>query len=312
MGFDELTIRQRWRRAIAWTVLSAFGTTVGLHGLEADTGGVVAIAQTAGELCPSPALSRVVSHSVQAGETLDSIAAAYNLLPVTLMAMNPATQGGTLATGMTLRIPPFNGVEVSVSSGQTWQDLATTYRVRADVLFEVNGCPETMPTRVFVPGVSWLLDAESTAATATPAADADPLSAYPLAEEGVIVANYGWQTAPNQDELVFSSGITLEAPLGTAVVAAGSGTVAYVGNEPGLGTLIVINHDQGFQTRYAQVKAPVVSAGDRVQAGQAIATTTPFSVEEATAMLYFEVRTNSALGWVARDPGDYIPALAVR
>jgi murein DD-endopeptidase MepM/ murein hydrolase activator NlpD len=271
--------------------------------------GRFAIAQASSELCPRPALSRVQSHQVKAGETIDGIAAAYNLLPITLLAMNSDLPTGALAPGTTLTIPPFNGVEVQVSSGQTWQDIATAYQVRADVLFEVNGCPETIPNRIFVPGVSWLLESATTNSTDT----GDPLAHYPLAEPGRIIRYYGWQPDPNQDELVFNSGITLETTPDTTVLAAGAGTVAYVGEDPTLGTLIVINHNQGFQTRYASIVTPTVSLGESVSVGQPIAVSAPPSAEDGTtAEVYFEVRTNSALGWVARNPGDYLPELAVR
>lgn len=259
-------------------------------------------------LCPAPALSRVQSHSVSAGETLESIAAAYTLLPVTVIAMNPAIQSTPLVPGLTLRIPPFNGIEVNVPAGQTWQDLATTYRIRADILFEVNGCPAAVPTRIFVPGVNWLLatDAPATANASTE----DPLTGYPLSTAASIVSNFGWQPHPERDELVFRSGITLQGDEGATVLAVGDGTVAFMGDDDDLGTLIVINHAAGFQTRYASITDPQVQTGDTIRAGQAIATAVTSA--EAAAVLYFEVRTNSALGWVARDPGDYLPDLAVR
>ena len=299
------TIPQRWR----WRLALGMGA-LGAWAIALPSLPPAAIAQTAPSLCPPPALTRVITHSVAAGETVESIAAAYNLLPVTILAMNPAVPSAP-PVGTALRIPPFNGVEVTVRAGQTWQDLATAYRTRADVLFEVNGCPATLPSRIFVPGVSWLLDAQTPAETsATQAADTDPLSSYPLSVEGVMVGNYGWRTDAAGNELVFSSGVTLEVPLPATVQAAGSGTVAYVGVEAGLGLLIVINHEQGLQTRYAQVVDPTVKAGDRVRAGQAIAL--PVARTDDTAGLYFEVRTNSALGWVARDPGDYLPELAIR
>jgi murein DD-endopeptidase MepM/ murein hydrolase activator NlpD len=225
-----------------------------------------------------------------------------------VLALNPAVQNNTLNPGTQLRIPPFNGIEVTVAPGKTWQDLATQYRVRADVLFEINGCPDTLPSRIFVPGVSGLL--EGTPSPATTAADTDPLTGYPLSEPGTIVANYGWQSHPDRDELVFSGGITLAATPGVTVQAAGTGTVAYVGQQEGFGTLIVVNHAQGFQTRYGRITNPQVSPGDTVRTNQTLATAAP--IAEDTAHLYFEVRQNSSLGWVARDPGDFIPDLAVK
>jgi hypothetical protein len=56
------------------------------------------------------------------------------------MGMNSAVVNGRVVPGQTLRIPPFNGIEVTVSGGSTWADVAATYQVRADVLFEINGC----------------------------------------------------------------------------------------------------------------------------------------------------------------------------
>lgn len=302
MRANQLSQTQLWRRRLVAAALGSLGLLAAWN-IASPT------AHSADSLCPEPALQRLVTHAVQSGETLESIAAEYGLLPVTLLALNPRVSNGALPAGTVLQIPPFNGAAVAVPAGQTWQDLAATYGARADVLFEVNGCPSQMPSQAFIPGVRWLIEG-SPSTTATANVTSGPLSTYPLAAEGQVIANYGWQTDPDLDELVFSSGITIETTLETAVVAAGSGTVAYVGSDPTLGTLIVVNHQQGLQTRYAQVMQPQVQTGDRVQAGQSLAIATPYT--EDSSILYFEVRTNSSLGWVARDPGRYIPALAVR
>ena len=302
MRANQLSPTQLWRQRLV-------AAAVGGLGLLAAWSIASPTAHSAESLCPEPALQRLVTHTVQSGETLESIAAEYGLLPITLLALNPRVSNGTLPPGTALQIPPFNGAAVAVPAGQTWQDLAATYGARADVLFEVNGCPSQMPSQAFIPGVRWLIEG-SPSTTATANSTSGPLSTYPLAAEGQVIANYGWQTDPDLGELVFSSGITIETALDTAVVAAGSGTVAYVGSDPTLGTLIVVNHQQGLQTRYAQVMQPQVQTGDRVQIGQSLAIATPYT--EDSSILYFEVRTNSSLGWVARDPGDYIPELAVR
>jgi murein DD-endopeptidase MepM/ murein hydrolase activator NlpD len=253
-----------------------------------------------------PALERVQPHRVASGETLAAIAAAYDLLPATLLAMNPTTQNG-VEPGQTLRIPPFNGTEVQGTAGRTWTELATLYQVRADVLFEINGCLSTPPDRLFVPGVSAFT---SGVRAESPTAIAHPLTTYPLGATLPLVMGYGWQPHPTEARLVFNSGVTLAATQPVTVQAAGAGTVAYAGPHEGLGLLVVINHDQGFQTRYGQVGDVQVAAGDRVAAGGAIARLVPTA--ETPAYLYFEVRTNSDLGWVARNPGDYLPELAVR
>ena len=263
-------------------------------------------------LCPAPALSRVQTVTAQSGDTLDSLALRYNVLPATVLGMNPALQVNPVAAGMSVRIPPFNGIEVTVARGQTWADLAAAYGIRADVLFEVNGCPSQMPNRAFIPGVNWFpgVTAPRPAAPEPTAPRLrSPLSRYPLAEPAALVLNFGWQPHPEFEQLVFNSGVGIEAAESAAVLAAGAGTIAYVGPQEGLGTMVIINHADGFQTRYAQVSSVQVAVGDRIQAGQAIAWV---AANPTPPFLYFEVRTNSALGWVARNPGDYIPALAIR
>lgn len=268
-------------------------------------------AASSAALCPEPALSRVQTHTAAAGETLESIAADYGLLAPTLVGFNPETAAGNLPPGIELKIPPFNGIAVSVPEGSTWQDLANAYQVRADVLFEVNGCPQSVPERIFVPGVTWFSEVDEPAAEGD--TTSDPLDGYPLAEPATITRSFGWRSDAELNELVFSSGIVLETLPATTVLAVGAGTVAYAGSHEDLGALVVINHAQGFQTRYANLGDITVSVGDRVDVGRAIATVAEADAPETDgSFLYFEVRTNSDLGWIARDPGRYIPELAIR
>lgn len=251
------------------------------------------------DLCPPPVLDRMEQYPVQEGDTLDSIAAQYSLLPATLMGFNPQLMNGTVTPGMTLVIPPYNGIRVNAPSGTSWQDLSERYNVRADVLFEANGCAE-VPSVVFIPGINW-----SPGGGTTLAAQAQELSGYPLPAIAPILRLYGWQPEPGQAALEFHSGIDLDTPVGTAVLSVGSGTVAFAGEQGSYGNLVVINHQQGLQTRYAQLATTSVTQGDTVEAGQAIGTAGN-SGDAYAPHLHFEVRANSNLGWVAQDPSLYL------
>ncbi|PSN17264.1 peptidase [filamentous cyanobacterium CCP5] len=251
--------------------------------------------------CPVPALSRMRTHQVRAGETIDEIARQYNLLPTTLTVMNGGLAGG-IRSGQTLTIPPFNGRVVAPNPGLTWEEAAATYNSRADVLFEINGCRATVPERIFVPGVFW----QPTPTVSVPTDH--PLQTYPLAAPGNIIAAYGWQPNAARQELVFNTGVTLAAESGSAVLAAGEGTVAFAGQDRVYGRLVVVNHAQGLQTRYANLNMLAVKVGDRVQAGATLGTLSPGS----GAFLQFEVRLNSDQGWVAQDPQRYLSDLGVR
>ncbi len=102
-------------------------------------------------------------------------------------------------------------------------------------------------------------------------------------------------------------GSDLAAPIGTSVLAAGDGTVAFAGNQGAYGKLIVINHSEGLQSRYAQLGSIKVKVGQAVKKGQAIATVgTTGTPSSKQPHLHFEVRSRSNLGWVAQNPEPYL------
>ncbi len=252
--------------------------------------------------CPA-ALDQMRNHTVTSGDTLDSVASTYRLSPSTLTRFNPGV-GSRLSAGSTLVIPPFNGRVVSAAAGETWQSLAKQYGSRADLLFEVNGCVADMPSRIFIPTVP---DIAGATASSSQASRAQTL-VYPLAEFATIVRGYGWQPHPTRDELVFNSGIAFNITQPNEVLATTQGTVAFAGEQEGYGQLVVINHQQGLQTRYANLSNVSVSVGQSVETGAIVGTVGGGS--EPT-FLYFEVRTNSADGWIAQDPGKYVPDLGL-
>ncbi len=300
-------------------VISGLGVGMpDLGAIQASSG--YATAQTSETLCPIPALSRLTRHRVVSGETLVSLAQRYNLIPATLMGLNPVLRGGTAPVGAEILVPPYNGVRVNVPQGSTWRDLAQAYRIRADVIFEANGCQQ-VPHVAFIPGVNWsptASTAPAAPASATATTPSSVLRTYPLPAIASVIKGYGWQLDPASQAVVFSSGVDLSVAAGTAVLAAGEGTIAFAGSQGGYGNLVVINHPQGLQTRYAQLGSFTVQVGQAVRAGDRIGTTgsTPNSTTGSTTgiqtpHLQFEIRTNSTLGWVAQDPSAYFRTMRV-
>ncbi|NJM96879.1 MAG: M23 family metallopeptidase [Phormidesmis sp. RL_2_1] len=247
--------------------------------------------------CPA-ALTQMQNHRVVAGETLTSVATAYRLSPITLNRFNPGLSE-QLSPGTELLIPPFNGMAVAVATGESWQSLAERYGTRADLLFEINGCVTDVPNRIFVPG--GLTPVTSRAST-------DQLAGYPLASSADIALSYGWQPHPTRDELVFNSGIAFAITTPTDVLSVEGGTVAFAGSREGYGQMVVINHERGLQTRYINLSDISVTVGQTVTASTKMGRVGG----ETPTFLYFEVRSNSASGWVAEDPGRYLPSLDLR
>ena len=77
-------------------------------------------------------------------------------------------------------------------------------------------------------------------------------------------------------------GVDLAAELGTQVCAASAGTVLDVRDDDLMGTTVIISHDDGCDTVYANLQAtPTVETGDYVTAGQVIGSVGRTALSEA-------------------------------
>jgi murein DD-endopeptidase MepM/ murein hydrolase activator NlpD len=84
---------------------------------------------------------------------------------------------------------------------------------------------------------------------------------------GHIIAGFG-----RQPDGVQNDGIDVAVPVGTPIRAAGSGVVAYAGNElRGYGNLVLIRQNDGYVTAYAHASQILVQRGETVKRGQVIA-----------------------------------------
>lgn len=249
-------------------------------------------------VCPTPVLSRLKRHRLEAGETLESIARQYNLIPATLLGMNPILQQRPATLGTEIVIPPYNGIPVEIPPGRSWQEVVKAYNARPDVVFEVNGC-QTQPTALFLPGVNW-------SPKGPPVPALSLLSGYPLPQPTTMQMGYGWQLNPVLGRVVFHSGLDLIATVGTPVLSVGAGKIAFAGEREGYGKLVVVNHSSGKQTRYAHLDQIEVKVGQAVNLGDILGTVgTTGQPDSHEPHLHFEIRYTSDLGWVAEDPNPY-------
>jgi murein DD-endopeptidase MepM/ murein hydrolase activator NlpD len=118
---------------------------------------------------------------------------------------------------------------------------------------------------------------------------------------GPVLVRYGPGANGTQND-----GINIAAALGTPVLAASDGVVAYAGNElRGFGNLILLKHADGWTTAYAHCESISVKRGDRVKRGQPIARVgATGAVSEP--QLHFELRR----GTRALDPQSYLPPVS--
>lgn len=100
-----------------------------------------------------------------------------------------------------------------------------------------------------------------------------------------------------------SEGINIALPEGTPVKAAEGGVVAYAGSElKGYGNLVLIRHENGWVSAYANNGELTVKRGDKVSRGQTVAKSGQ-SGNVSTPQLHFELRKGST-------PVDPMPHLA--
>ena len=209
-----------------------------------------------------------------------------------------------------------SGAVHHVRAGETLWRIARTYEVPVDELLRANGLAD--PTQLaagselFVPGAARELpvppaEASPSAArigpgrrhppSAIPRAGGRPLDpavqgeplAWPAA--GVLISGFGSRDGDQHE------GIDLACPEGTAILAADDGVVLFSGEQRGYGKLVLLAHGRDLVTVYAHNAANLVSAGDRVSRGEAIARVG--RTGNATGPhLHFEVRVGSR----PRDP----------
>ena len=88
-------------------------------------------------------------------------------------------------------------------------------------------------------------------------------------------------------------GIDLAAPLGSDIIAANDGTVAFMGWIDGYGRTVDIDHEDGFMTRYAHLKSFTtgLTVGKNVFLGQPIGLV-GMSGHTTGPHLHFELRKN--------------------
>ena len=90
-------------------------------------------------------------------------------------------------------------------------------------------------------------------------------------ESGYISSLYGQRTDPFDGNQATHTGLDFAGVAGTRVLAVADGIVSHAGPDGGYGRLIEITHGNGYVTRYAHNAKLLVSAGQTVKRGDAIA-----------------------------------------
>jgi murein DD-endopeptidase MepM/ murein hydrolase activator NlpD len=90
---------------------------------------------------------------------------------------------------------------------------------------------------------------------------------------GSVNSEFGRRLSPWTGTAEFHGGIDIAAAPGTPVKAPAGGRVVFAGASPGYGVTVIVEHVREVKTLFGHLRDTAVSVGQRVEAGQRIAST---------------------------------------
>jgi murein DD-endopeptidase MepM/ murein hydrolase activator NlpD len=249
----------------------------------------------------------IITYTVQPNDNVWAIAQGFGLQVETILWANPDVEKAPdlLSVGQTLTILPVDGIYYTIAAGDTVDKLAKTYQTTAEKItsFPLNGLQEPYS---LTPGQKLVLP-DGRKKIVVAAANYYPMtkvgSAPPGSPKGS--GRFAWPTQGLLTQQFWSghSGIDIANRTGTPILAADAGYVVMAGRDTwGYGNQVVIDHGNGYLTRYAHLNTILVKAGQAVKKNQKIGTMG--STGRSTGPhLHFEVIYNG----VCRNPLGFLP-----
>lgn len=134
-----------------------------------------------------------------------------------------------------------------------------------------------------------------------------PIGLPVSAQQVLLSSGFGERADPLTQRRAMHTGLDFELPIGTPILAAGSGLVTEAGWDGQYGKTVVIKHHDGHSSRYAHADELLVKQGDEVKRGQMIAKSGNTG-RSTGPHLHFEVLKDGK----AVDPAQYLWALNQR
>jgi len=148
--------------------------------------------------------------------------------------------------------------------------------------------PPTMPTPRLAAALLLLvaMTLAGCASSGKHAATSVP-SGWPLPGDlGVVSSSFGAPRGRSTHQ-----GVDFRAPRGTKVVATADGVVSFAGRSGDYGRMVVLDHGNGWETRYAHLHRIKVDKGDRVRRGRRLGTVGHSGKADGNH-LHYELRRN--------------------
>jgi len=224
-----------------------------------------------------------LTHEVKRGESLSVIARSYRVDWFTLLSVNKLKSSRSVRPGDILRIPDRKGLLHIVRQDETLEDISLAYDVPLQSIVSANDLedPDVLRTgqELFLPNAKiprYLTragmrnDQEEPKSARSSRARARN-ERFLIPSDGSVSSGYGYRIHPISGRWTMHKGIDIASPTGAAIRAVKSGIVTYAGPLGGYGNLVVVEHPDGYTTRYAHCSRIFVSKGEKVRQGERIA-----------------------------------------
>lgn len=222
--------------------------------------------------------NNVITYTVQEGDTLISIAVQHGVSVETLYWFNGLESADLLSIDQKLEIPPVDGLMYEVEEGDTLDSIAEDFEVRKGnlIAYAPNNLREPYALaegeELFVPGASKPIPRPPTQPSGRPFRLTAPgYASLPGGERfswptsGRLTDRFGWTGTR------WHNGLDIAASWGTPIYASAAGTVSTAGWKSGYGYMVIIDHGDGWETRYGHMaQQPDVAVGQWVERGQLI------------------------------------------
>jgi murein DD-endopeptidase MepM/ murein hydrolase activator NlpD len=225
----------------------------------------------------------VVKYTVAPGDNVSSIADDFEVSADSILWANGKLEDNPdmLSVGQVLNIPPVSGVLHQVQNGESVRSIADKYKskklntdtlVKNILAFEFNQEHHELKEPDYALTTGQFLMVPGGVKPYQPRvvlAYSGPVPASAARGTG----SFGWPVSGHITQKFWARhpGIDIGAPKGTPIHAADSGYVVQAGwSTVGYGNMILINHGNGYYTRYGHLSAFNCEVGDSVKKGQLI------------------------------------------
>lgn len=222
----------------------------------------------------------IISYNVNPGDSLTSIAKKYNISVDTIKWANTLNSNSDLTAGDELLILPTTGVLYYVKKYDTPSEIAQTHNADLEKIISYNDIENVSQIQ---PGDQLIIPNGEKPANIIP--QTSPSSRY----TGFSSVTYGTVT---QGMHTGHNAVDIANNCGTPIYSGGSGVVTRTGYDPyRAGNYVWVDHGS-FKALYAHLQGIYVSAGQRVDSGQQIATmgNTGYTLGPTGCHIHFEVR----------------------